>query len=116
MFYTYPMNKNNNQNGLPAQAGFATIQIILSIRAGVVSLGGIVGGVLYFSKTSQIPTGPQGKCGDGVCGPAEKANQNLCPQDCEKEQSVPGVGTVTDFQIPKTGDTGSVKSSSEIIK
>lgn len=32
------------------QSGFAPIQIIISIIAGTVVLGGIVGGVLYFSK------------------------------------------------------------------
>jgi membrane protease subunit (stomatin/prohibitin family) len=27
--------------------------------------------------------GATGKCGDGVCGPAEKANPSLCPKDCK---------------------------------
>ncbi|HRY52845.1 MAG TPA: hypothetical protein P5089_03310 [Candidatus Portnoybacteria bacterium] len=31
---------------------------------------------------SQSPS-VQGKCGDGVCGPIEKANPALCPQDCK---------------------------------
>jgi cytoskeletal protein RodZ len=33
----------------------------------------------------QPPTGGtiRGKCGDGVCDEKEKANPNLCPQDCK---------------------------------
>lgn len=27
--------------------------------------------------------GTTGKCGDGVCDTVEKANPNLCPQDCK---------------------------------
>ena len=26
---------------------------------------------------------PQGYCGDGICGPVERANPALCPQDCK---------------------------------
>jgi len=32
---------------------------------------------------SQTGGTTQGKCGDGVCGPAEKANPSLCPKDCK---------------------------------
>ncbi|KKR47390.1 MAG: hypothetical protein UT83_C0010G0020 [Parcubacteria group bacterium GW2011_GWA2_40_143] len=70
------------------QSGFTPIQIILSILVGVVVLGGIVGGVLYYSKQSNQQV-QQGSCGDGVCGPAEKADLNLCPQDCEGQTVAP---------------------------
>ena len=35
--------------------------------------------------SKQSPTGgtTQGKCGDGVCDTVEKANPNLCPEDCK---------------------------------
>lgn len=69
------------------QAGFTPIQIILFVIFGITVLVGIIGSVLYFSKSPlQI-----GKCGDGVCGSIEKNNSNLCPQDCEvdnKNQSL----------------------------
>ena len=29
--------------------------------------------------------GTKGKCGDGVCGPIEKKNPAICPQDCAEE-------------------------------
>lgn len=76
------------------QQGFVPIQIILSILAGTIVLGGVVGGVLYFSKSKlsaeqikQTTTHPQGKCGDGVCDVAEKANPDMCPKDCDVSQS-----------------------------
>lgn len=61
------------------QRGFTPIQIAFSIFAGVVIIGGVIGGILYFSKPeleSKI-----GKCGDGICGVIEK-DKNICPQDC----------------------------------
>lgn len=30
----------------------------------------------------------QSKCGDGICGPIEKKNPNLCPKDCEKSENL----------------------------
>src|SRR3989339_549587 len=76
------MNKHNIQNG------FAPIQIILSILVGVVVLGGIVGGVLYFTKSPQeLPQGKaqdQGYCGDGICGSMEK-QRGIC-EDCKVSQ------------------------------
>lgn len=93
--------------------GFATIQIILSILAGTVILGGIAGGVLYFTKpTSQ----PQGKCGDGVCGVVEKANPDLCPRDCagiEKPASDTTPPTTPPTTTPKTENPVSVELSSK---
>ena len=96
-------------------SGFAPIQIILSVIAGTVVLGGIVGGVLYFSKqpSQQIQ---QGKCGDGVCGPAEKANPNLCPKDCigeQPESDTKPTTTATTTTTPKNEDVVSAKSSSK---
>lgn len=68
------------------QNGFAPIQIILAILAGTIVLGGIVGGVLYFSKsTSQEPNIQQGKCGDGICQDVEKQT-GFCSQDCKASQ------------------------------
>ena len=78
-------NKQNMQN----QKGFAPIQIILSILAGTIILGGIVGGVLYFSKT-KLPAGQQnqaqdkGYCGDGICQDIEK-ERGVCG-DCKDSQ------------------------------
>lgn len=63
------------------QRGFTSIQIAFSIFAGVVIIGGVIGGILYFSRPeleSRI-----GKCGDGICDIKEKANLNLCPKDCK---------------------------------
>lgn len=37
------------------------------------------------SSSSLMPT--INKCGDGVCGPIEKANPNLCPRDCVSSAS-----------------------------
>ena len=34
------------------------------------------------AEKPQQSSGTTGKCGDGVCGPVEKANPNICPQDC----------------------------------
>lgn len=43
----------------------------------------IVGGVtLFFVLKKPIQ---QSRCGDGVCGEIEKANPNLCPEDCGEE-------------------------------
>ena len=43
-------------------------------------------GIFYILKPSEPnPEFSQvGKCGDGICGKVEKANPDLCPQDCEK--------------------------------
>ncbi|KKR37163.1 MAG: hypothetical protein UT97_C0003G0062 [Parcubacteria group bacterium GW2011_GWC2_40_31] len=112
------MNKNNNQNG------FAPIQIILSILVGVVVLGGIVGGVLYFTKSPQeLPQGKaqdQGYCGDGICGSMEK-QRGIC-EDCkvsqqELLQSKCGDGICDEFEkanpdVCPRDCVGSISSSS----
>ena len=46
-------------------------------------------GTVFFSTnpaSSQSPLKSRGKCGDGICDAKEKANPNLCPQDCGKKQ------------------------------
>ena len=73
-----------------SQSGFTPIQIILSIFAGTIVLGGIVGGGLYYSKSPQKLTEQntqqqqQGKCGDGICQDVEKA-RGVCG-DCKISQ------------------------------
>lgn len=37
--------------------------------------------------------GKKGKCGDGICGPVEKKDPEICPQDCAEEPS-DGTGAV----------------------
>jgi len=39
------------------------------------------------SQTMEIPRQnlPSRKCGDGLCDAREKANPQLCPQDCAQE-------------------------------
>jgi len=61
-----------------------TIAIIAFIGVVVVSTG------VYFALKKPTPVGLQnnkpvsqnGKCGDGICDAKEKANPNLCSQDC----------------------------------
>lgn len=55
------------------------------------------------SDVSQI-----GKCGDGVCGPAEAQN-NLCPQDCASAQTKNTVATGSGVTGVGSGTTGSTK-------
>ncbi|PIR97397.1 MAG: hypothetical protein COT91_01605, partial [Candidatus Doudnabacteria bacterium CG10_big_fil_rev_8_21_14_0_10_41_10] len=78
-------------------AGFCIIQ----------SFGGIVGGVLYYSKLPQELS--QGKCGDGICDEFEKANPNLCPRDCVSS-TVPSSSSSISSSRPSSA---SPKSSSE---
>lgn len=35
------------------------------------------------AQKPEAKSGAKGKCGDGVCGPVEKANPEVCPQDCK---------------------------------
>jgi len=105
LFYTYPMNKHNNQKG------FAPIQIVLSILAGTIVLGGIVGGVLYYSKSPQELS--QGKCGDGVCDIKEKANPNLCPRDCVSSTVSSSSSSISSSISSSRPSSASPKSSSE---
>ncbi len=50
----------------------------------------ILGVALFLIFRGPSPT-PQGKCGDGVCGPVEKKNPAICPQDCAEDPS-DGIG------------------------
>ncbi len=54
----------------------------------------------------------QGKCGDGVCGPAEKANPNLCPLDCQvqKKEIIPIISPATPTSTPKNTTSASADS------
>ena len=52
------------------------IIVVLIIAAGI-------GAYFIFQRAT-----PEDKCGDGICGTVEKANPNLCPQDCEEEPSI----------------------------
>lgn len=76
------------------QSGFTPIQIVLAILAGTLVLGGIVGGVLYFSKQPSRQIQPKDKgqergyCGDDIC------------QDVEKER-----GVCSDCKVPPTQKT-----------
>lgn len=55
----------------------------------------------------------QGRCGDGICDAAEKANSNLCPRDCVGiEKPASGITTPT-TTTPKIENAISVKSSSK---
>lgn len=67
------------------QSGFTPIQIIFSVLAGALIIGGIAGGALYFSKPSNRQI-QQGKCGDGICQDVEK-NTGLCSEDCGAVQN-----------------------------
>jgi catechol 2,3-dioxygenase-like lactoylglutathione lyase family enzyme len=46
--------------------------------------------------SAQIPFPSRGRCGDGICGPVEKAHPEVCPRDCPEQQSGrdPGPGTL----------------------
>lgn len=50
------------------------IIVILIIAAGI-------GAYFIFYKPVATPS-PQARCGDGICDAKEKANPNLCPEDC----------------------------------
>lgn len=74
-----------------------TILIIAGIIIGMLLIiaGGVYGDSQNFSqpvtlseKTVSIE-GKQGKCGDGICDVKEKANPNLCPEDCKPTQNIP---------------------------
>lgn len=89
-----------------SQRGFTSVQIILFIVVGLMIVGGIIGGVIYFSRQ------PQGieslsKCGDGICDNIGE-NKNACSQDCgrdlieEKDTGVEDGGDVSSEQ--KTDD------------
>ncbi|MBI2530523.1 MAG: hypothetical protein HYW05_05280 [Candidatus Diapherotrites archaeon] len=41
--------------------------------------------VLFSGCVTPDDTDGRGKCGDGVCGPVEKKNPAICPQDCAEE-------------------------------
>lgn len=34
---------------------------------------------------AQVPLPARGRCGDGLCGPVERAHPGVCPQDCRKQ-------------------------------
>jgi hypothetical protein len=57
--------------------------------------GGVYGDSQNFSQPVTLPETPvsiegkQGKCGDGICDVKEKANPNLCPEDCKQTQNIP---------------------------
>lgn len=48
----------NSQQNLLTQSGFAPIQIILSILAGTIVLGGVISGVLYLSPSEPVKKQP----------------------------------------------------------
>ncbi|KKR77652.1 MAG: hypothetical protein UU20_C0003G0027 [Parcubacteria group bacterium GW2011_GWE2_40_8] len=79
----------------------------------IVIIIGIIGAALVIIKPGKKDILPSldggGKCGDGICGPAEKANPNLCPKDCQIQKD----GTIppsTTSSTPK--DTTSVSADS----
>lgn len=98
---------------MQTQSGFAPIQIILSILAGTIVLGSVVGGVLYFSK-SKLPAEQirqdkiqnQNKCGDGVCDSIEE-EKRTCPKDCAQISD-------TETKNSRASDTASGSNISSI--
>ena len=79
----------------------------------IVIIIGIIGAALVIIKPGKKDILPSldggGKCGDGICGPAEKANPHLCPKDCQIQKD----GTIppsTTSSTPK--DTTSVSADS----
>jgi len=46
----------------------------------------------------------KGKCGDGVCGPVEKANPSVCPQDCKAEQNLNNTKEVVNPEAPEINE------------
>ena len=55
----------------------------------VVFISGVIltltwnGSINLRVSSRQDSSAASGKCGDGVCGPVEKDNPNLCPRDCK---------------------------------
>lgn len=94
---------------LNSKNGFAPAGIIALIAAGaIILLGGITVGVMKLSQKTETACegaacpsatstvafpepdwSPKTQCGDNVCNPNEKANPNVCPQDCTITKEVP---------------------------
>lgn len=55
------------------------IIVIAIIAAGI--------GAYFILQKPALPEPQISKCGDGVCGPIEKKNPNLCPKDCQQARS-----------------------------
>lgn len=49
----------------------------------------VAGIIIFFVFQKSIPLNDQvrDRCGDGICGPVEKNNPKLCPEDCSENSS-----------------------------
>ena len=60
-----------------------------------------------YSRPTSTSIQPLAKCGDGICGPIEKRNPNLCPQDCQQGVGEHGAEKINILLIIHTGEGGS---------
>ena len=68
----------------------------------------LISGCVTTDGGSDSNTGKKvGKCGDGICGPAEK-EKGICPQDCKEDS---GETSGTDTTSAGTGSTGGTDGS-----
>lgn len=68
-----------NQNISPKPKSFLKSKLIILILLIAVGIG-----VYFILQKSVTPNTNIPSCGDGICGPVEKANPSLCPQDCQQ--------------------------------
>lgn len=99
MKYKFYLSKDN---------GFSPVQIIIFGFVGIAIVGGIIGGVVYYEKPAKQNVVQQSRCGDGVCGPVEKANPNLCPKDCVLGDSGNDIKNISDIKYSSI-DSDAVK-------
>lgn len=68
----------------------------------------VAGGIYVFNKEK-----PDGRCGDGVCGPIETQDKSICPQDCDADTVVIGDNNAA---TGETGETGTTDETGDIGK
>ena len=54
---------------------------VIAISLGAITIITVIAGTVWYFQNSKQTV--KGKCGDGVCDNLEKANANLCSQDCK---------------------------------
>ena len=63
----------------------------------------ILGAALFLIFKGPSPPA-QGKCGDGICGPVEKKNPAICPQDCAEPPGENGAVKMNILLIVHSGE------------
>ncbi|PJE73832.1 MAG: hypothetical protein COV02_00450, partial [Candidatus Terrybacteria bacterium CG10_big_fil_rev_8_21_14_0_10_41_10] len=85
----------------------------------IIVIIGIIGAVLVIIKPGKKdtlpPLGGGGRCGDGICGPVEASDHNICPIDClERIDKEDGPKPTDDSDKKgKDSDTDIIKSSNK---